>query len=472
MPPDLWTIDEPSLAAFTRALAGPPADPAWAALRERAEALALVPGFDRLITLNSNAVEELPHQLRVAQQVLRPPMGGRAILADEVGLGKTIEAGIILSELAARGLARRVLAIVPASLATQWQEEMLSKFFHEFALPEREGDWSGVTRAIVSYQRAIREPTRELLLKQRWDLVIVDEAHKVKNEKAKAFQLLTELDRTYCLLLTATPLQNNLRELYNLVTLIRPGQLGTWREFRRQYVKNGNPREARNPEALRRLSADVMVRTRRASVADVINLPPRRPVHPRIALTPDEARLYVDTVEFVRRLHREGVYSPSAEEAKEDARRKKRKAGRGLEELRKIQLCQRLCSSSPALAHSLRTLARGELVLPAFRKQALDFGEQPIGIQLVWRHVALLRRRRLVGRGGFAVGLMRDHPSLTFYMRQNSENCSGRSTGSPGPRTTGGWRPRHPPGKHRHPKRIALLGDAPATLSPSPASPH
>jgi SNF2 family DNA or RNA helicase len=214
-----------------------------------------VPGFDRLITLNSNAVEELPHQLRVAQQVLRPPMGGRAILADEVGLGKTIEAGIILSELAARGLARRVLAIVPASLATQWQEEMLSKFFHDFALPEREGDWSGVTRAIVSYQRAIREPTRELLLKQRWDLVIVDEAHKVKNEKGKAFQLLTELDRTYCLLLTATPLQNNLRELYNLVTLIRPGQLGTWREFRRQYVKNGNPREARNPEALRRLPA-------------------------------------------------------------------------------------------------------------------------------------------------------------------------------------------------------------------------
>src|SRR5688572_28024856 len=84
MPPDSWTIDEASLAAFTRALAGPPADPAWAALRERAEAVALVPGFDRLITIASNAVEELPHQLRVAQQVLRAPMGGRAILADEV----------------------------------------------------------------------------------------------------------------------------------------------------------------------------------------------------------------------------------------------------------------------------------------------------------------------------------------------------------------------------------------------------
>jgi hypothetical protein len=71
MPTDLWTIDEASLAAFTRALAGPPADPAWAALRERAEAPALVPGFDRLITVESNAVEELPHQLPAVQQVLR-----------------------------------------------------------------------------------------------------------------------------------------------------------------------------------------------------------------------------------------------------------------------------------------------------------------------------------------------------------------------------------------------------------------
>jgi superfamily II DNA or RNA helicase len=135
-----------------------------------------------------------------------------------------------------------------------------------------------------------------------------------------------------------------------------------------------------------------MVRTRRASVADVINLPPRRPVHPRIALTPDEARLYADTVEFVRRLHREGFYSPSAEEAREDQRRKRRKAGRGLEELRKIQLCQRLCSSSPALAHSLRTLARGELVLPAFRKQALDLAARAEAVTTHAKLDALTRR--------------------------------------------------------------------------------
>jgi SNF2 family DNA or RNA helicase len=392
MPSELWTIDDAILAAFTRALAGPPAEPAWAALRERAETLALVPGFDRLITIDSNAVEELPHQLRVAQQVLRAPMGGRAILADEVGLGKTIEAGIILSELAARGLARRVLSLVPASLATQWQEEMLNKFLHQFAIPEDEAGWDGATRVIVSHQRAIREPTRRFLLKQRWDLVIVDEAHKVKNEKTQVFRLLTELDRTYCLLLTATPLQNNLRELYNLVTLIRPGQLGTWREFKKEYVKSGNPREPKNPEALRHLSADVMVRTRRASVADVINLPPRRPVHPRIVLTDEERGLYQDTVSFVRRLHHDGFHSPSAEEAREDVKRKKRRVGRGLEVLRQIQLCQRLCSSSPALAHSLRTLAQGELVLPPYRKEALELSQRAESVATHTKLDALTRR--------------------------------------------------------------------------------
>jgi SNF2 family DNA or RNA helicase len=121
--------------------------------------LALVPGFDRLITLESNAVEELPHQLRVAQQVLRAPMGGRAILADEVGLGKTIEAGIVLSELAARGLARKVLILVPASLAAQWHEEMLSKFFHEFAIPSGRGTGrASPTRSSLSNARSGSRP--------------------------------------------------------------------------------------------------------------------------------------------------------------------------------------------------------------------------------------------------------------------------------------------------------------------------
>src|SRR2546429_9403737 len=85
-----WEVDERSLTLFVEKLKEPPAERAWYELRREAERIALVPGFDRLITLDANAIKELPHQIDVAQRVLRD-MGGRAILADEVGLGKTIE---------------------------------------------------------------------------------------------------------------------------------------------------------------------------------------------------------------------------------------------------------------------------------------------------------------------------------------------------------------------------------------------
>src|SRR5438874_4814560 len=111
---DVWSVDEHSLEAFAKRLQAPPTDRDWHELRREAERIALVPGFERLITLDANAIKALPHQIDVAQRVLRH-MSGRAILADEVGLGKTIEPSIIYKELAIRGLARRVLILTPAS---------------------------------------------------------------------------------------------------------------------------------------------------------------------------------------------------------------------------------------------------------------------------------------------------------------------------------------------------------------------
>src|SRR5260370_5452034 len=133
-PDDSWAFDERWLAAFAETLKEPPAKRAWYELRRDAERIALVPGFDRLITLDANAIKELPHQIDVAQRVLRD-MGGRAILADEVGLGKTIEASIIYKELAIRGLARRALILTPASLVGQWQGGLEEKFFARLAPP-------------------------------------------------------------------------------------------------------------------------------------------------------------------------------------------------------------------------------------------------------------------------------------------------------------------------------------------------
>src|SRR5207244_9050891 len=133
------------------------------------------PGVDRRLTLGAEVSQARPDRIDFAQRVLRH-MSGRAILADEVGLGKTIEASIIYKELAIRGLARRVLILTPASLVGQWQGELEEKFFERFDTPSEPDDWLNVTKAIVSHDRARSRRHAEEILRHRWALVIVDEA--------------------------------------------------------------------------------------------------------------------------------------------------------------------------------------------------------------------------------------------------------------------------------------------------------
>jgi SNF2 family DNA or RNA helicase len=378
-PDDSWAVDERSLKLFAEQLQRPPTDRAWHELRRDAERIALVPGFDRLITLDANAIKELPHQIDVAQRVLRD-MGGRAILADEVGLGKTIEASIIYKELAIRGLARRTLILTPASLVGQWQGELEEKFFERFDTPTDPDDWPRVTKAIVSHDRARSRRHAEEILRHRWDLVIVDEAHKVKSQHGATYQFIEKIERDFILLLTATPLQNDLRELYNLITLLRPGQLGTWQEFKAEHLVSGDHRQPRDPDALRALTHEVMIRTRRSSVVDDLDLPPRRPRHPEVKLTRAEAELYEGTTEFLRRLYREGFIQPAEqEEAEEGARPKKTK--KGILQLAVIHLRQRLCSSARALAESLAHLAEGERISPEYRDIAKRLAKRAQGVK-------------------------------------------------------------------------------------------
>src|SRR5436853_20088 len=361
-PDDSWAVDERSLQLFVNQLQEPPADGAWYELRREAERVALVPGFDRLITLDANAIKELPHQIDVAQRVLRD-MGGRAILADEVGLGKTIEASIVYKELAVRGLARRALILTPASLVGQWQGELEEKFFERFETPTDPDDWPRVTKAIISHDRARSRRHAEEILRHRWDLVIVDEAHKVKSHRGATYQFIEKIERDFILLLTATPLQNDLRELYNLITLLRPGQLGTWQEFKSEHLVSGDHRQPRDPAALRALTHEVMIRTRRSSVVDDLNLPPRRPRHPEVKLTRAEADLYQRTTDFLRRLYREGFIQPAEQEETEEGA-PRRRTKKGILQLAVIHLRQRLCSSSRALAESLAHLADSEPITP------------------------------------------------------------------------------------------------------------
>ena len=380
LPDDSWAVDERSLTLFVAALQEPPAERAWYELRREAERIALVPGFDRLITLDANAIKELPHQIDVAQRVLRD-MGGRAILADEVGLGKTIEASIIYKELAIRGLARRVLILTPASLVGQWQGELEEKFFERFDTPTDPDDWPRVTKAIVSHDRARSRRHAEEILRHRWDLVIVDEAHKVKSQRGATYQFIEKIERDFILLLTATPLQNDLRELYNLITLLRPGQLGTWQEFKAEHLVSGDHRQPRDPEALRALTHEVMIRTRRSSVALDLDLPPRRPRHPEVRLTRAEADLYQRTTEFLRRLYREGFIQPAGQEEADDEMPRKKPTKKGILQLAVIHLRQRLCSSARALAESLEHLAQGEHVSPEYRTIAQQLAKRAKGIK-------------------------------------------------------------------------------------------
>src|SRR2546430_9356527 len=144
---DVWSVDEHSLEAFAKRLQAPPTDRAWHELRREAERIALVPGFERLITLDTNAIKALPHQIDVAQRVLRH-MSGRAILADEVGLGKTIEASIIYKELAIRGSPPPGLSRPPPCSLGQWQAGLQGRSFGAFDSPASPDDCLNATKAI------------------------------------------------------------------------------------------------------------------------------------------------------------------------------------------------------------------------------------------------------------------------------------------------------------------------------------
>ena len=219
--------------------------PTWpsSTWRLRAARLATHAGFDRLICLPLvRDMELLEHQIRTAKTVLRR-FRGRALLCDEVGLGKTIEAGLILAELRLRGLIRSVLVLVPPSLIEQWQGEMRRKFSLELishddpAFRERgTAAWNEFDRVIASIHTAKREPHRSAILGRQWDLVIVDEAHHLRNRNTQLWKFASELQKQFILLLTATPVQNNLEELFNLVTLLEPGLLSTAKQFQKHFV--------------------------------------------------------------------------------------------------------------------------------------------------------------------------------------------------------------------------------------------
>jgi SNF2 family DNA or RNA helicase len=261
-------------------------------------------GFDTLITIEHNKIEEMPHQLKVIKRVLKN-MRGRALLADEVGLGKTIEAGVIMEELKARGLVRRVLIILPSHISDQWKDEMKEKFNRDFLIFKASDYNPKILETepfvIISIDSATRNNAiKENLVKQKWDMIIVDEAHYAKNRNTKRWKFLSSLSKSYILLLTATPLHNNLLELFNLITLIRPGHLKDEKDFISTYVDKADPRKPKNVHDLKKLLSDVMVRTRRSSA--LVKFPQREARTIKITPSTEEYQLYREVTTFIKSL--------------------------------------------------------------------------------------------------------------------------------------------------------------------------
>ena len=259
---------------------------------------------------SNKEIELYDHQIYAAVKV-KNECGGSAILADEVGLGKTIEAGIILKEFLISGLAKSVLILVPPSLMYQWQDELQSKFDLNFVKQRddrRFKDPASHELLIMSHSSAVSPIQANLLKKRDWDMIIVDEAHSMKNSETHKHKLLKELPRKFTLFLTATPIENNLRELYNLVELIKPGTFGTLNEFKNRYADDPQMRSINLffKDELQHILSKIIIRTTRQQVKKYIKFTDRIPHTKILKPTDDERELYEKVTKIIQEKYAEG----------------------------------------------------------------------------------------------------------------------------------------------------------------------
>lgn len=257
-------------------------------------------GVDRLSqSLFDASVDLNPHQIEAALFALKNPLSKGVILADEVGLGKTIEAALVLGQYWAERK-RRLLIIGPASLRKQWSQELHEKFnLRSLILDAPTLRKIGTGQSldalcsrqilIMSYQFALRMEAE--LRSVPWDLVVIDEAHKLRNAHRPTNRIGQALKRALGgrqkLLLTATPLQNSLLELYGLSTLIDEHQFGDETAFRRQYMQSG----ADLPALRDRLQTFVQ-RSLRKDVLEYVKYTERKPLTQKFNPTDEEQQLY------------------------------------------------------------------------------------------------------------------------------------------------------------------------------------
>ena len=263
--------------------------------------------------LSEARVDLNPHQVEAALFAFKSPLSKGAILADEVGLGKTIEAGIILSEMWAENK-RNILIVVPASLRNQWNIELMEKFYLPSFILDSESFEEGQVQIsngeksiyICSYNFAVTNA--EYFKNISWDLIVLDEAHKLRNVYKKSNVMANALRAAFRnykkVLLTATPLQNNLKELYGLISVIDPEFFSSLDTFADQYNYVTTRDKAKFGELKGRL-AHIIHRTLRNQVEEYVNFTKRTAFVQEYYPTDAEINLYEQVSEY---LMREGTY--------------------------------------------------------------------------------------------------------------------------------------------------------------------
>ena len=265
---------------------------------------------EKLVSVLADAQVDLnPHQVEAALFAFHNPFSRGAILADEVGLGKTIEAGLLLSQKWAERK-RRLLVIVPANLRKQWSQELADKFYLPSVILEnrsfndtvRAGNLNPFQQEAVilcSYQFARKmEP---YLRQTPWALVVIDEAHRLRNVYKTSSKIALAIKQAVApfpkVLLTATPLQNSLLELYGLVSIIDDYAFGDFKSYRARFTRLSN--ESDFAELKERLKP-LCKRTLRRHVLEYIKYTNRHAIVQEFIPSEEEQRLYDLVTEYLQ----------------------------------------------------------------------------------------------------------------------------------------------------------------------------
>lgn len=262
-------------------------------------------------SLQDAQVDLNPHQVDAALFAFKSPLSQGAILADEVGLGKTIEAGIILSQKWAERK-RKLLIIAPSNLRKQWNQELADKFFLPSTILEaksfnnliKSGQMNPFNQdssiVICSYHFARNKDS--YIKNTNWDLVIIDEAHRLRNVYKASNKIgnaiKQALEKRKKVLLSATPLQNSILELYGLVSIIDDYLFGDLKSFKSQYSRQI---DEENFSTLRERLKPICQRTLRRQVLEYINYTERRPLVEEFYPTDEEQQLYDGVSEYLQR---------------------------------------------------------------------------------------------------------------------------------------------------------------------------